>query len=119
MHPEDASGIGPPRLFSNFQFLISISSSPRPVIPTEAGRRFFLTARSREAVGLRREDLQPIARLLVVGRLARYHLYEVAVPQRGDSWVGGYNISDWAEDVLQLSSNERLRSSTLKGSTCL
>ena len=28
-------------------------------------------------------------------------------------------ISDWAEDVLQLSSNERLRSATLKGASCL
>jgi len=40
---------------------------------------------------------------------------EVAVPQMGDSWVGGYYISDWAEDVLRLSSNERLWSSTLRG----
>jgi len=46
-------------------------------------------------------------------------MYEVAVPQRGDSWGRGYYISDWAEDVLQLSSNERLKASTLKGSTCL
>jgi hypothetical protein len=46
-------------------------------------------------------------------------MYEVAVPQGGDSWAGGYYISDWAEDVLQLSSNERLRSSTLKGSISL
>ena len=46
-------------------------------------------------------------------------MYEVAVPQRGDSWAGGYYISDWAEDVLRLSSNERLRSSTLKGSISL
>jgi len=41
-------------------------------------------------------------------------MYEVAVPQRGDSWAGGYYISDWAEDVLQPSSNERLKSSTLR-----
>jgi hypothetical protein len=46
-------------------------------------------------------------------------MYEVAVPQLGDSWAGGYNISNWAEDVLQLSSNERLKSSTLKGAICL
>jgi hypothetical protein len=46
-------------------------------------------------------------------------MYEVAVPQQGDSWAGGYYISDWAEDVLQLSSNARLRSSTLKGSISL
>jgi hypothetical protein len=45
-------------------------------------------------------------------------MYEVAVPQRGDSWAGGYYISDWAEDVLQLSNNERLKSSTLKDATC-
>jgi hypothetical protein len=42
-------------------------------------------------------------------------MYEVAVPQMGDSWAGGYYISDWAEDVLRLSSNERLWSSTLRG----
>jgi hypothetical protein len=41
-------------------------------------------------------------------------MYEVAVPQRGDSWAGGYYISDWAEHVLQLSSNKRLKSSTLR-----
>ncbi len=35
-------------------------------------------------------------------------MYEVAVPLRGDSWAGGYYISDWAEDVLQISSNDRL-----------
>src|SRR5713226_4434108 len=27
-------------------------------------------------------------------------MYEVAVPQQGNSWSAGYNISDWAEDVL-------------------
>jgi len=41
-------------------------------------------------------------------------MYEVAVPQKGDSWAAAYHISDWAEDVLKLSSNERLKSSTLK-----
>jgi hypothetical protein len=46
-------------------------------------------------------------------------MYEVAAPQQGDSWAGGYNISDWAEDVLQLSSNGHLKSSTLKGAICL
>ena len=35
--------------------------------------------------------------------------YEVAVPQNCDSWTGGYYISDWAEDVLQLSTNEPLK----------
>jgi len=35
-------------------------------------------------------------------------MYEVAVPQLRDSWAGGYYISDWAEDVLRLSSSERL-----------
>jgi hypothetical protein len=34
---------------------------------------------------------------------------EVGVPQERDSWVYGYYISDWAEDVLQLSNNEVLR----------
>jgi len=38
-------------------------------------------------------------------------MYEVAVPQEGDSWVYGYYISDWAEDVLQLSTNEPLKAS--------
>ena len=37
--------------------------------------------------------------------------YEVAVPQNRDSWAGAYNISDWAEDVLQLSTNEPLKAS--------
>ena len=46
-------------------------------------------------------------------------MYEVAVPQHGDSWAGGYHISDWAEDVLQLSNNERLKSSSLTGAICL
>jgi hypothetical protein len=36
-------------------------------------------------------------------------MYEVAVPQNRDSWTGGYYISDWAEDVLQLSNNEPLK----------
>jgi hypothetical protein len=39
---------------------------------------------------------------------------EVAVPRHGDSWVAGWNVSDWAEDVLQLSDNERLKSSPFK-----
>jgi hypothetical protein len=38
-------------------------------------------------------------------------MYEVAVPQNRDSWTGGYCISDWAEDVLQLSTNEPLKAS--------
>ena len=38
-------------------------------------------------------------------------MYEVAVPQNHDSWTGGYYISDWAEDVLQLSTNEPLKAS--------
>jgi hypothetical protein len=42
-------------------------------------------------------------------------MYEVAVPQMGDSWAAGCHISDWAGDVLQLSSNERLKSSWLEG----
>ena len=41
-------------------------------------------------------------------------MYEVAVPQQADSWAGGYYISDWVEDILQLSNNERLKSSTTK-----
>ena len=39
-------------------------------------------------------------------------MYEVAMPQNRDSWAGGYYMSDWAEDVLQLSNNELLKSST-------
>jgi hypothetical protein len=38
-------------------------------------------------------------------------MYEVAVPQERNSWAYGHYISDWAEDVLQLSNNEVLRSS--------
>ena len=30
-------------------------------------------------------------------------MYEVAVPQKRDTWAAGYYISDWAEDVLQVS----------------
>ena len=39
-------------------------------------------------------------------------MYEVAVPQKRDTWAAGYYISDWAKDVLQLSNNELLKSST-------
>ena len=45
--------------------------------------------------------------------------YEVAVPQKGDSWAAGYYISDWAEDVLQLSHNARLKSLKFTGVNCL
>ena len=38
-------------------------------------------------------------------------MYEVAVPQNCDSWTGEYYISDWAEDVLQPSTNEPLKAS--------
>ena len=46
-------------------------------------------------------------------------MYEVAVPQKGDSWAAGYYISDWAEDVLHLSHNARLKSSKFMGDNCL
>jgi hypothetical protein len=39
-------------------------------------------------------------------------MYEVAVPMQGDAWAPGHYISDWAEDVLRLSNNDRLKSST-------
>ena len=39
-------------------------------------------------------------------------MYEVAVPQKCDTWAAGFYLSDWAEDVLQLSNNELLKSST-------
>ena len=42
-------------------------------------------------------------------------MYEVALPRMKDSWGRGYCISDWAENVLQPSSNERLKSSPLEG----
>jgi len=42
-------------------------------------------------------------------------MYEVAVPQMKDSWGRGYYISDWDENVLQLSNNEGLKSSPLEG----
>ena len=38
-------------------------------------------------------------------------MYEVAVPQKRDTWAAGYYISDWAEDVLQVFNNELLKSS--------
>ena len=41
-------------------------------------------------------------------------MYEVAVPIQGDAWASGHNISDWTEDVLQLSNNEHLKSSTFR-----
>ncbi len=41
-------------------------------------------------------------------------MYEVAVPMYGDVWAAGHYISDWTEDVLQLSNNERLKSSTFQ-----
>ena len=41
-------------------------------------------------------------------------MYVVAVPTDGHSWALGSYISDWAEGVLQLSNNERLKSSTLE-----
>ncbi len=46
-------------------------------------------------------------------------MYEVAVPQRGDSWTGGYYISDWAKDVLQPLTNALLKSSSLEGAANL
>lgn len=41
-------------------------------------------------------------------------MYEVAVPMHGDGWTSGHYISDWAEDVLQLSDNEHLKSSAFE-----
>ena len=41
-------------------------------------------------------------------------MYEVAVPMHGDGWTSGHYISDWAEDVLRLSDNEHLKSSTFE-----
>ena len=39
-------------------------------------------------------------------------MYEVSVPMNSYEWASGHYISDWAEDVLQLSNNEHLKSST-------
>jgi hypothetical protein len=41
-------------------------------------------------------------------------MLEVAVPKHCDSWVTGCYLSDWAEDVLQLSNNECLKSSAFR-----
>jgi len=41
-------------------------------------------------------------------------MYEVAVPVQGDAWAPGHYISDWAEDVVQPSNNEHLKSSTFR-----
>ena len=38
-------------------------------------------------------------------------MYEVAVPKHSDSWVAGFYLSLWAEDVLKLSDNRHLKSS--------
>jgi hypothetical protein len=43
-----------------------------------------------------------------------FTILEVSVPKFGDSWATGCYLSDWAEDVLQLSNNERLKSSTFR-----
>jgi len=37
-------------------------------------------------------------------------MYEVAVPQQPDSWEAGFYVSDWAEDVLRLSTRASLKS---------
>ena len=39
-------------------------------------------------------------------------MYEVAVPKDSESWSAFY-LSDWAEDGLQLSTNQQLKSSML------
>ena len=39
--------------------------------------------------------------------------YEVAVPIVRDTWAGSHYISDWAESVLELSRNARLKSSRM------
>jgi len=41
-------------------------------------------------------------------------MYEVAVPMHANAWAPGFYISDWFEDVLQPSNNERLKSSTFQ-----
>jgi hypothetical protein len=41
-------------------------------------------------------------------------MLEVGVPKLGDSWSAGSYLSDWVEDVLQLSNNERLKSSAFR-----
>jgi hypothetical protein len=46
-------------------------------------------------------------------------MYEVAVPQIGDSWAAGYAVSDWADDFLQLSTNKLLKSLPFKGANRL
>ena len=38
-------------------------------------------------------------------------MYEVAVPVVRDSWANSFYISDWAENRLELSRNDRLKSS--------
>ena len=41
-------------------------------------------------------------------------MYGVAVPKHSDACAAGFYISDWPEDVLQLSNNKRLKSSMLE-----
>jgi hypothetical protein len=36
-------------------------------------------------------------------------MYEVAVPVIRDSWAKSFYVSDWTEDVLELSQNARLK----------
>jgi hypothetical protein len=38
-------------------------------------------------------------------------MYEVAVPKPRGGWTAGFYISDWSEEVLQLSNNQNLKSS--------
>jgi len=38
-------------------------------------------------------------------------MYQVAVPQMPNTWAAGYYLSDWAEGLLQLSTNEHLKAS--------
>lgn len=41
-------------------------------------------------------------------------MYEVCVPAKRDSWASGLYFSDWKEDVLQPSTNLRLKTATVE-----
>ena len=41
-------------------------------------------------------------------------MYEVFVPAKRDSWDSGFHLSDWKEDVLQPSTNLRLKTATVE-----
>jgi hypothetical protein len=59
-------------------------------------------------------DTQEDGRVSRINANKGVNTYEVWIPKDGNSWKGGYFISHWRENVLQLSRNARLKESTKK-----